>query len=103
VPCPQPWLIGEVSLGLWLHFAGPHVVVGQFVDVKLFYGLASLGQVELRIMPDEFARPRLIEFVDLKMPPKGRMARRYYRKIPSALINVVCHYLQTLGAVRSST
>jgi hypothetical protein len=37
------------------------------------------------------------------MPPKGRMARRYYRKIPSALINVVCHYLQTLGAVRSST
>jgi hypothetical protein len=26
------------------------------------------------------------------MPPAGRMARRYYRKIPTAeLINVVCH------------
>jgi hypothetical protein len=43
-------------------------------------------------MPNEFARPRLIEFIDLKMPPERRMAWRYYRKIPSArLINIVCH------------
>jgi hypothetical protein len=73
-----------------LHFARPHA--DEFADIELFHGLASLGEVEFRILPNELAGPPLVELIDLEMPPAGRMARRYYRKIPTAeLINVVCH------------
>lgn len=77
---------------MWLHFARPHVVADELADIELFHGLASLGEVELRILPDQLAGPPLVEFIDLEMPPAGRMARRYHREIPPAgLINVVCH------------
>jgi hypothetical protein len=43
-----------------------------------------LGEAEFRMLPDKLARLHLIGFINLEMPPKGRMAWRCHRKKPPA-------------------
>ena len=43
-----------------------------------------LGEAEFGMLPDKLARLHLVGFINLEMPPKGRMARRRHRKKPPA-------------------